>query len=125
LAKSLMKDEWQPSERTVELLREKFPRADLEYYLDEMRDHFLANGKLMASWDATYRNWVRRAMSGMFGNPKLLPYHTEKMQEKRGDVIELATIHAARSRGIDTQGRSEAALNHLIWEHDQARRGVK
>lgn len=47
------------------------PTLDVDYYHDEFCDHWYGNGKLMKSWDATWKNWMRRtdrgAGPGMFG----------------------------------------------------------
>jgi len=42
--------------------RSAVPRLDLEYHTAEFVDYWLAHGKRMADWDATWRNWMRKAM---------------------------------------------------------------
>lgn len=38
----------------------KVPRVDIELETEKFVDYFLACGKAMADWDATWRNWMRR-----------------------------------------------------------------
>ncbi len=49
----------------------KCPTLDVEYYHEEFCDHWYANGKMMKSWPATWRTWMRRtyrgAAPGLFG----------------------------------------------------------
>ena len=40
---------------------EKSPQIDIDAETERFVDYWLAHGKKMASWDATWRNWMRRA----------------------------------------------------------------
>jgi len=42
----------------------KCPTLDIDYYHDEFCDHWHGNGKMMVSWSATWRNWMRRTNNG-------------------------------------------------------------
>jgi hypothetical protein len=114
--KTAMRDDWRPTDQCLERLRAKYPRYDFEYYIEECRDFWLANGRMMKDWDATFRNWVRRA--GQFGQPVIRRPMPEDYPVGPSEAIDILTIRAARSRGIDTRGKSEAQINHEIWEHD-------
>ena len=69
--KVAMRVDWRPSVGCLMKLRGRYPRADLEHYIEEARDHALANGKRYKDFDAYFRNWVRRSMQGKFGPPVL------------------------------------------------------
>ena len=92
---------------------------DIEYYIEECRDHFLGNGKPMKSWDATFRNWLRRA--GNFGEVKTVPLQAVRNDSAKG-VIDIVLIRQARGRGIATEGLTETQINNAIYEYDQRQR---
>ena len=52
---------WTPSERTVQAMAEECPTVDQEKELLAFRDHWWSKDERRASWDATYRNWIRRS----------------------------------------------------------------
>lgn len=54
-------DEWTPSDRTVKAMAEECPAVDQEKELLAFRDHWWSKDERRASWDATYRNWIRRS----------------------------------------------------------------
>lgn len=39
----------------------KVPRVDIDEETEKFVDYWLAHGRKMASWEATWRNWMRRA----------------------------------------------------------------
>jgi hypothetical protein len=39
----------------------KAPRVDIDLETEKFVDYWLAHGTRMASWEATWRNWMRRA----------------------------------------------------------------
>lgn len=114
--KTYMTEEWRPAIGCIQKVRAQHPRIDIEYYIEEMRDHFLGNGKSMKDWNATFRNWIRRC--GNFGAVRTI--RAVAIQAKpTADVVEIGTLHAARQRGIDTAGQTESQLCGAIWDHDQ------
>lgn len=115
--KTYMTEDWRPTVSCIVKLKAKYPRHDIEHYIEEMRDSYLANGKPMKSWDATFRNWIRRAPNfGAIVNLKLWPE-----QKPQADVHDMVTIRIAKSKGIGTSGKTEEQLNQAIWEHDMIR----
>jgi hypothetical protein len=99
------------------------PTLDIDYYHEEFVDHWMGNGKMMVSWDATWRNWMRRtdrgAGPGMYGpedrsivrkRPKAVPQaemklkplsdaeiYWQRMDEKRDQAVTLGlTAYEAR-----------------------------
>jgi len=118
--KSYMEEDWRPTVGCLQRLTFKYPRVDLEYYIEESRDHALANGKMYRCFDAYFRNWIRRA--GNFGQLVMLRAPKNKYVHENADVVAIGTIHAARDRGIVTAGKTERQLNSDIWDHDQSLR---
>lgn len=56
-------DKWEPSVPTWLAVKDLgFSDDDQNFMLAEMRDWATANGKLKKDWDATYRNWARKAL---------------------------------------------------------------
>ena len=54
-------ENWTPSERTVQAMAKECPTVDQEKELLAFRDHWWSKDERRASWDATYRNWIRRS----------------------------------------------------------------
>ena len=119
--KTYMTEDWRPSISCITKARARYPRMDIEYYIEECRDHFLGNGKPMKSWDATFRNWLRRA--GNFGEVKKVPLQVVGNKPQR-DVIDIILIRQARGRGIATEGLTETQINNAIYEYDQRQRAA-
>lgn len=62
--------DWEPSERTVTAMTEECPNVDQASELLSFRDHWWSKDERRASWDATYRNWIRRAAKWAKPAPK-------------------------------------------------------
>jgi hypothetical protein len=58
-AKMSLHDGWEPTPDHEAIAREQ--GVDLKDQAELFRDHYKANGELKADWDATFRNWLRRA----------------------------------------------------------------
>jgi hypothetical protein len=60
-----MKTDIDPDFPITEKMREwaaiKVPRVDIDLETEKFIDYWLGHGKRMASWEATWRNWMRRA----------------------------------------------------------------
>jgi len=86
--KTYMTEDWRPDVGCTQAMQHKYPRYDIEHYIEECRDHWLANGKAMKDWNATFRNWLRRA--GNFGNPVLKagPTHAVRRGPDMGAIQE-------------------------------------
>lgn len=52
---------WQLTQEMRDWCRKEVPSVDLAKQLPMFMDYWLAHGKPMANWDATFRNWMRRA----------------------------------------------------------------
>ena len=97
--KTVMTEEWRPSVGCIVKIRQRYPRYDVEYYIEEMRDHFLGNGKPMKDWDATFRNWIRRATQ--FGKPVMF-------RPRPVDTQPLAKVHDLGTVTENPLSREEA-----------------
>ena len=62
-ARALAPD-WRPRQETVDTIRSECPRLDLTAEHRKFADYYAATGKPMKDWDATWRNWMRRATEG-------------------------------------------------------------
>lgn len=58
---SQISEDYKPNSEQIAWATEKFPFVDLETETDKFVDHFLATGKIYVSWNAAWRNWIRRA----------------------------------------------------------------
>jgi hypothetical protein len=57
--KRILPDSWEPTPDHEAIAREQ--GVDLKAQAELFRDHYKANGESKADWDATFRNWLRRA----------------------------------------------------------------
>lgn len=55
--------DWQPDEADVAKLAASFPNVDIDHETDCFRDYWASRGEARADWQATYRNWIRKAAS--------------------------------------------------------------
>lgn len=62
---SSLPEDWSPTEEHARLALER--GIDLTLEVDKMRDWATANDERKASWDATFRNWIRNAKPGTNG----------------------------------------------------------
>lgn len=79
--------DWQPPHEELVWVAAAFPRLDAKAETEKFRDHFLANGKVMAKWHHAWRNWMRRAItyqSNAAAKPKgFLDRYAEEIEETR------------------------------------------
>jgi hypothetical protein len=54
-------EDWQPSETLLAFAADKCPTVDVAAQTDLFRDHWRGKGEVRDDWDATFRNWLRRA----------------------------------------------------------------
>lgn len=73
-----------------EWARTKCPTLDIDYYHDEFCDHWLANGKQMANWLATWRNWMRRTSNG--SAPGLFGPDDKSIRRVKFRIVEKGTV---------------------------------
>jgi len=52
---------WKLTEEMRAWAKREVPFVDVEKQLVMFMDYWLAHGKAMFDWDATFRNWMRRA----------------------------------------------------------------
>ena len=93
------------------------PRLDLDYHTAEFVDYWRGHGKRMADWDATWRNWMRKAMDY---KPRLrapMPVTTTK---DTINVVDIAIQRMARAHGIDPAGKTESQISNEIWQKEQS-----
>lgn len=68
-------------------------RLDADAELEKCRDYYAANGKHMADWRATYRNWLRNA--AQYRKP---PYHASERSHGSAAAFDLAMEAEERER---------------------------
>lgn len=61
MAKTLLPRDFSISESVRTWAAQRCPNADLLGELEKFCDYWWAHGKRMMDWDATFRNWLRRA----------------------------------------------------------------
>ena len=54
-------EEWKPTKELIEWAISEYPDLDIVLETQKFKDHFAANGKPMKSWEAAWRNWLRRS----------------------------------------------------------------
>jgi len=59
--KRALPESWQPSEKQLLQIREKFPKLRLEDESEKFQDYHRAKGSTFVDWDAAFRNWCRNA----------------------------------------------------------------
>lgn len=53
-------DDWEPSEELLTWALGKYPTVDTRQQTELFKNHFLANGKTMLTWDRAWMNWIAR-----------------------------------------------------------------
>ncbi len=53
-------DDWKPSDSLTAWVKEKRPDLNVAAVAEIFRDHYIGTGEARASWDASFRTWVRR-----------------------------------------------------------------
>jgi hypothetical protein len=56
-------EDWEPNAALYGWAVQAFPNLDVNNEVSRFRDYWLGNGKPHANWDATFRNWCRRAIT--------------------------------------------------------------
>ena len=64
--------DWEPAPELLAWAKLAFPNLDVTNEVPRFRDYWLGNGKPHADWDATFRNWCRRAIK--FDQPRLFKH---------------------------------------------------
>jgi len=61
--KQKFSEDWQPGEKLVAEMLEKYPKANLAQYVAEMKDWYLLKGKesTIKDMNAAFRSWMRQA----------------------------------------------------------------
>jgi hypothetical protein len=52
-------EDWQPSAKLIAWAQEQKPGIDMPAVVDKFRDYHLSTGEARASWDASFRTWIR------------------------------------------------------------------
>lgn len=71
MAKRLLPEPFEISEAMRTWAKSKTPQVDIDAEHETFCDYWRAHGKAMADWEATWRNWMRRApqMGGAMKSP--------------------------------------------------------
>jgi hypothetical protein len=59
--KSGLPSSWQPDDKQVQQLREKFPKLSIEDESEKFQDYHRSKGSTFVDWEAAFRNWCRNA----------------------------------------------------------------
>lgn len=62
--------DWEPTDEDLNLARKSLPLVDTDAFVGAFRDHWLSGNRRRVSWDATFREWVRRVQSNGWAYPK-------------------------------------------------------
>ena len=88
--KSRLSAEWKPSETNTAYAKEQgFSDAEISRQAELFRDHWLANGETKDDWDATWRNWIRRAPEFERSRSKVVSINGRSHSAKP-DFVEIA-----------------------------------
>ena len=52
--------DWTPSDKTIEQLKDECPEVDINYEVRQFKDWFTASGRVYKDWEARFRVWVRK-----------------------------------------------------------------
>ena len=67
MAKTLLPADFRITEDMRAWAQQKAPGIDLDEHHADFCDWFHARGRMMVDWDATWRNWMRRAANSVPG----------------------------------------------------------
>lgn len=109
--------EW--AERTV-------PQVKVDVEFEKFKDYWLANGKCMANWDATLRNWLRRCVE--FKGAALYTRDELRMKQLKAEYMamgfrapkphENSTMYAFEyevwTRGVRDKPRDMSVVTQLV-----------
>lgn len=56
--------DWAPDAKLMDWARQSRPDLNLDQVVERFRDHWVAKGEARASWEASFRNWVRLERKG-------------------------------------------------------------
>ena len=62
--RSRIPSDWQPDDKLMAWAQQKRPDLNLAEVVERFRDHWIAKGEARASWEASFRNWVRLEKMG-------------------------------------------------------------
>ena len=74
---SRLEDGWMPSQKAIDQMRQECPHVNLEYEHRKFTDYWLsvpASKGRKSNWDATWRNWIRRASERPGGGNHYQPH---------------------------------------------------
>lgn len=80
MAKTLLPDAFAITPEMRGWAREKVPTVDIDSQHEVFCDYWRAHGKKMADWQATWRNWMRRAPE--FARPGPVTYRSTMTPER-------------------------------------------
>ena len=52
---------WRPDEKTIQELKDKYPKIEVGEQVDMFLDYHRSKGSKFADWTAAFRNWIRNA----------------------------------------------------------------
>lgn len=108
--KTALSDEWAPTDAHRQLAAEK--AVDVEAEAEKMRDWSKAKGERRVDWDATFRNWLRKAGESGNGNG-----NHNRRKPVTGDYL-AAVLLTAGSLVWRPETRDEA-LNRLAERYSE------
>ncbi len=91
-----------PSKQTLLDMLSACPEVNIRYEKDKFVDYYLANGGVSANWEATFRNWIRRADEYRVRNDKSTGHSatsTDSVQKRRRRILSVAKRTDTESDG--------------------------
>ncbi|PND55525.1 hypothetical protein CRM90_22505 [Mycobacterium sp. ENV421] len=108
---SRLPDDWMPDQSTIATMRSECPNVDLEGEHRKFTDYWIAkagSGATKLDWDATWRNWIRKAAESAPGRPAVNPARRSTTDQRVADVQALK--HTSQIGGQDAKIAGYLAL---------------
>lgn len=110
MRKQYITEDWMPSESTLLKMMADYPGIKIQYEKNKFVDYYLSNGHLSANWDATFRNWIRRADEYSRKNNQSSTSHAttgaSAISDRRDRILSVA-----RQGDTDTDGKIKRLPN--------------
>lgn len=86
-----LNSDWRPREQDINWAATDFPGVDLTQETAKFRDYWIGNGKTKVNWDATFRNWIRKAAAPS-------PYAPRSQAGSLGRAAQIRAANRERAR---------------------------
>lgn len=76
-------DDWQPSERLMEMFQTKWPSLDPNLHIENFKLYWKAAGRPMKDWDAAFQKWMNTEESRAKQRPQNFRHRAKEEARKR------------------------------------------